>query len=500
MGHTLKTFLLFIAAFIEGFILLFLEISTPVAVAPVFGQNLHVWSSMLGITLLSLMLGYFAAAYIMRHLNNWQKLFPYLFLWLSVYQTVIYFIVSKNQYFLNLNYYTGLFLYISLVIVPPVVLCGLTNTMLITLADEIFQNAGRAAAWILGISTFGGILSSLMVAFVFLPQYGLLNTLIFMAMISLIPSIFMLKPKYRIIPWILICSYTLFFVNYREIKPDKTTKTNVIFKKYTPFGEILVADFPFYTESEWIPARGLFLNRIGQSLLNLNSQKPVWPYVNFTVNFLDSIFPNKDSVKILISGLGAGTLPYELQQKKFQISVIENEPILYEVMQKFFYASKIPVIFQDFRYFLNKNNQKFDVIILDHFCGENPPNHLYSLEFFNSIMNSLDENGWCILNFFGYYEGKFGEASRCIFHTINKISTNFRVYLSGSTQDQGNLLFFIRHQKNMTPWPPINLKIITPDRFNKQNAFVIRDFYTGFQNASIYPSVTWRLAWQNSLK
>ncbi len=320
MGHTLKTFLLFIAAFIEGFILLFLEISTPVAVAPVFGQNLHVWSTMLGITLLSLMLGYFAAAYIMRHLNNWQKLFPYLFLWLSVYQTVIYFIVSKNQYFLNLNYYTGLFLYISLVIVPPVVLCGLTNTMLITLADEIFQNAGRAAAWILGISTFGGILSSLMVAFVFLPQYGLFNTLIFMAMISLIPSIFMLKPKYRIIPWILICSYTLFFVNYREIKPDKTTKTNVIFKKYTPFGEILVADFPFYTESEWIPARGLFLNRIGQSLLNLNSQKPVWPYVNFTVNFLDSIFPDKDSVKILISGLGAGTLPYELQQKKFQIS------------------------------------------------------------------------------------------------------------------------------------------------------------------------------------
>ncbi len=80
---------------------------------------------------------------------------------------------------------------------------------------------------------------------------------------------------------------------------------------------------------------------------------------------------------------------------------VEMDPVVVEVAEKFFDFSGSPsnrVVVMDGRRFLQRSDQKFDLIFLDAYYGGYIPFHLLTQEFFNLVKSRLTENGVVVSN------------------------------------------------------------------------------------------------------
>ncbi|GAA5222210.1 spermidine synthase [Membranihabitans marinus] len=126
-------------------------------------------------------------------------------------------------------------------------------------------------------------------------------------------------------------------------------------------------------------------------------------YYNFRTVFLETDLPKDDS-KVLVLGLGLGSIPFILEKyhnKKYQYTGIEiDESVLYLFgkYQASRLTSPIDIYETDALHFLKTNNSLYDMICIDIFIGENIPNHVKQIEFLEQIHNHLTINGLVMWN------------------------------------------------------------------------------------------------------
>jgi len=119
-----------------------------------------------------------------------------------------------------------------------------------------------------------------------------------------------------------------------------------------------------------------------------------------------SIVPNPKS--ILIIGLGGGTLPISLEKlyPQTKIDSVEIDDAVVRVAKQWFNyqeSDKQKVHIVDGRVYVKRqirNQQKYDLIILDAFNGDYIPEHLMTKEFLQETKQLLSTNGLLIANTF----------------------------------------------------------------------------------------------------
>ena len=150
----------------------------------------------------------------------------------------------------------------------------------------------------------------------------------------------------------------------------------------------------------------------------------VFPYAKMT---LSSLLVKDNYQRILIVGLGGGTLP-ELYNELFpDAEIIANEidPAVVQVAEDYFDFSEnqqITVNVSDARVYIKRaglRNERFDLVILDAFNGEYIPEHLMTKDFLEEVKTLLGEDGMLVANTFSTsrlydaesvtYEQVFGE-------------------------------------------------------------------------------------------
>ena len=139
------------------------------------------------------------------------------------------------------------------------------------------------------------------------------------------------------------------------------------------------------------------------------------PYVLALAKRIESASPWQ---KILIIGLGGGSLPRYLRQKypKAQITVSEIDPAVVEVAKEYFYfePQNFELKLEDVRVTLKSAATiKYDIIVLDAYTNAHAPPHLCTVEFFQQTRDHLAPEGILLVN-------------------VSKPTPQFKTYLSNT--------------------------------------------------------------------
>jgi len=133
---------------------------------------------------------------------------------------------------------------------------------------------------------------------------------------------------------------------------------------------------------------------------------------NYTKLLMTSLLFNDEPKRILIVGLGGGTMSNTLAQlyPQSQIDNIEIDPAVIKVARDyfgFFENDRVKTYNQDGRIFIKRallKKQTYDWIILDAFNGDYIPEHLMTKEFLQEAKVLLSDNGILSSNTFSLSE------------------------------------------------------------------------------------------------
>lgn len=166
-----------------------------------------------------------------------------------------------------------------------------------------------------------------------------------------------------------------------------------------------------------------------------NPQQLVFPYAKMT---LSSLLVQDNPDRILIIGLGGGTLPavYSSLFPQAEIIISEIDEAVLRVAENFFdfeQSANIKVDIGDARVYIKRaglRNEKFDLVILDAFNGEYIPEHLMTEEFLEEIKRLLPEDGMLVSNTFS--SSRLYDAESQTYHNVFGEIFNLRMPNTGN--------------------------------------------------------------------
>ncbi|MFC2100301.1 fused MFS/spermidine synthase [Bacteroidota bacterium] len=466
-----KKFILLIIAFFEGAAVMACELFGAKMIAPFFGTTIYSWAGVLAVTLFALASGYYVGGMLTTRINSIKLLYVILlssglFLFLMPYISQFIMIASKNLPIIN-----GLILSLMVFTFPPIFFFGMVSPVIIHSLVSSIDITGKTAGKVYAISTIGGVLNTLFLGFYIIPEFGIrMPAFIYGAFMILLPTITLLNKKW-LYSFIALIIFFMFFSSKAVTKDKKFHKTfNVIYSSEGLLGQVKVLDFNIQMKNFGaLNPRGLLVNNTWQTLINKNDQLSLLDYVYFINPLLSRYNEGSD---VLLIGLGGGTLTKEIQKRKMHIEVVELDQRLKDISVKYFGLDPLTkVIIDDGRHFLESTKNKYDVIILDAFLGENPPWQLLTLESFNKIKSLLNPGGSVILEFFGFIEGDMGAGTRSVYKTME--GAGFKVDMIGTRHQKEERNFILIGTENGFDFDKLEYNDFT---YSDQRITNLRDF------------------------
>lgn len=166
-----------------------------------------------------------------------------------------------------------------------------------------------------------------------------------------------------------------------------------------------------------------------------NPQELVFPYAKMT---LSSLLVQDNPQRILIIGLGGGTLPevYHSLFPEAEIIISEIDEAVLSVAEDFFdfeQTDQIKVDIGDGRVYVKRaalRNEVFDLVIIDAFNGEYIPEHLMTEEFLEEVKQLLPESGMLVANTFS--TSRLYDAESQTYHNVFGEIINLRMANTGN--------------------------------------------------------------------
>src|SRR5262249_30227921 len=158
-----------LACFLIGAIILVVEIVGTRVISPYYGASVYVWSSLIGVTLASLALGYFLGGWAA---DRWPHLPAFAFevvggaVWLLLVPWMRHGVLAATT---SLGLRLGSLVSAALLFAPALVILSMTGPIAIRLVTTDFTFLGRGVGKIYGISTAGSMIGAILTGFVLIP-------------------------------------------------------------------------------------------------------------------------------------------------------------------------------------------------------------------------------------------------------------------------------------------------------------------------------------------
>lgn len=383
----------FFFAFLEGLAVMSVEFLGAKILAPYFGTSLQVWTSVIGITMFALALGYYLGGKYSTHKNGSIILIHVIFagglflLLMPISSTPIILLVSKT------SIYTGSILSSILLLLPAITCFGMMNPILIGNGSKELEESGNQTGIVYSASTLGAVFAVLLLGFFIIPFIGisipvyLLTS--FLGIIILLLSIRKEKGRFMIAP--LLMGILLFASGVSaalSLTQEKTVykQHKVLYESEGLLGQISVIDH-FHNDS----SRMLYVNSVSQTNQNIKSGISNGLYVHRIA--VTSSFKPAGS-KVLIMGMGGGSLAKEFIDLKFKVDICEIDERMIQISKDFFGldTSKVSITIDDARHFINTCSKKYDIVVFDIALGEIQPSHLFTTEAFKELKRLLNND------------------------------------------------------------------------------------------------------------
>jgi len=399
-----KNNVLSIVVFITGACVLVIEVVAIRILSPYYGNTIFTVSSVIGVILAALSLGYYVGG---RFADGHPSLRCFFGIILIGGISVL-FLQLLNFTFLpvlgyGLSITSGPLISAVILFFLPAFLLGTLSPFAIKLQKLRLTTAGvgSVAGEVFFWSTFGSIFGSLIAGFVLIPKFGINQIVIAVGVLLILMGfapLFWLGIKKKIVNRIvlilLVIGVSLTFILLNE------KKTGVLYSKDGVYEKITIYD----EEYEGRQTRFLQQDRSASGAMFLDSDELVYDYTKYYV--LYKIF-KPDVKNALVIGGGAYSVPKAILKDlpNTTVDVVEIEPSLFELAEKYFNVTKTERLqnyVEDGRRFLYDADAKYDLIFSDvYYSLFSIPAHFTTQEFFAITKDKLNQDGVFIANIIG---------------------------------------------------------------------------------------------------
>jgi spermidine synthase len=442
--------LLLILAFLEGGLVMLLELLVPSVTMPIFGRSIILWSIVISLSVGSLATGYFLGGRLVKVPGDLKLRIHKLFLINGISLFVGLLLLTFMNTGADVSYALFTMTITVLILIIPLILFGATTPIIIQVTKASLGEG--VVGKIFFYSTIGGVIFCLLTGFYFIPQFGVTKTLILATMLTLLGSFahYYLHKIGRLVH--IAIGGVLIALVFIEFNPlPQTEEFKVLHQSEGINGQLLVFDL----KNENFESRMLLINRMGQTWVAKNNYAPVWSYAGILAN-LCSNYP--ENSRVLLLGLGGGAVARTIAQVNNQnVDAVEFDKRIIDVANNFFglkdYKHKINVYYDDARRHVKASRRKYSVVIVDAFNGEIAPSHVLSKEAITEMMALLKKDGALLINFNGFVSGIEGVSSRSLYATLQDLGLNIKVYTSMEEGESNrNLLFAITQPSVDADW------------------------------------------------
>jgi predicted membrane-bound spermidine synthase len=158
---------------IEGGAVMAVELLGAKLIAPSYGASLYVWATTLAVTMGGLTTGYLLGGVISEKYPN-KNVLHYIVLasaiFVSIMPTTSSIIMDAT---LGMNLKIGIVISSLCFVFPPLVFFGMVSPLIIRLISREVSEVGNSVGTIYSISTLGGIATTFLFGFYFIPTMGL---------------------------------------------------------------------------------------------------------------------------------------------------------------------------------------------------------------------------------------------------------------------------------------------------------------------------------------
>ena len=441
----MKKYKLELIVFLSGAIEMGLELLASRILSPYVGSSNVVWTSIIGIILASMSLGYWYGgkkaeenagkdklAEILLEATFFTSLIP-------LFETLF---VKRIAGLSNNLIFSAIICAISVFSIPSFLL-AMVSPIAVKIKTEKTADVGTSSGGISALSTLGSIIGTFFMGFVLIPHIGVSNINIGITLILTIMSIIIRenrdKKYFYLVVFIVslsaICIITGKYF-FKKSNPD------IILDTDSQYSRIWVTN----VKNQNGNYKTLQVDMGLESYLDTNTNEMGAEYLKF-YDLFD--YYNKNAKNTLLIGGAAYTYPMHYLNKYSDknIDVVEIDDKMTKIAEEEFGLNlndeRIKVYSQDGRSFFNYSKNKYDTILIDAFKGLNIPFELTTYEALENAKTLLNDNGLVITNIISGIDGNGADFLKYEYATYKAVFDDvklFKVKDVRTTEESQNLI------------------------------------------------------------
>ena len=442
--NIIKKYKLEIIVFLSGAIGMGLELIAARVLSPYVGSSNVVWTSIIGIILASMSLGYWIGGKLADKESNIDRLSEILLISATFTSLIpiLETLVVKQFAGIIGNLIIAAILCAIIVFSIPSFLLAMVSPFAVKIKSKNDDEIGSLSGRISSLSTIGSITGTFLMGFILIPNIGVSNINIGVTLILVIMSVIAKEnkdKKYRYFLLMMICIMLILIFGGKII--FKKSNPDILLDTDSEYSRIWVKQI----ETEKTTYKTLQVDTGLESYIDTETGEMGALYLRYYDLF--ECF-NKNAKSTLLIGGAAYTYPIHYLQKYQDktIDVVEIDEKMTQIAEEQFGLNtndeRLKIYNQDGRSYLNYSKNKYDVILIDAFKGLNAPFELTTYEAMVHAKEMLNDNGIVLTNIISSVEGKDSEFIQYEYATYKAIFDDVKIFRVSSkeTTDKQNLM------------------------------------------------------------
>ena len=434
----MKKYKLEIIVFLAGAIGMGLELIAARVLSPYVGSSNVVWTSIIGIILASMSIGYYLGGKLADKDADIKKLSDILLIaalstsFIPILETLI----VKELAGMIGNLIIAAILCAIIVFSVPSFILATISPFAVKIKSKEEKELGALSGRISSLSTIGSIVGTFFMGFVLIPKVGVTNINIGVTVVLTIMSILTRENKdkkylLKIIIFILVLLLLIGLGKYNF----KVSNPDIILDTDSQYSRIWVRE----VEAEGTTYRTLQVDRGLESYIDAKTGEMGARYLRYYDLFE---YFNKNAENTLLIGGAAYTYPihYLKKYENKNIDVVEIDNKMTQIAAEQFGLDinepRLKIYSQDGRSYLNYSENKYDTILIDAFKGSNVPFELTTYEALINARNMLNEDGMVLTNVISALAGKDAKFIEYEYATYQKIFEEVRLFRVDNVEEE----------------------------------------------------------------
>lgn len=418
----------YFTAMITGAAIMIVEILGAKMLSPYMGTSHFAWTAQIAVTLVALACGYYAGGKLADRSPQLSRLY-WAVLAAAVYLSFTVLIIEPVAYWcLDFNLVAGSLLASAVLFFLPLALLAMTGPFLVRMITASVLNVGGNVGRLTALGTIGSFLGTVFVGYAVIPLLPNSVTMYLTAGLLALIAIcyFAFFRRKDVVRVVLLCALIGLppaiapqGVHHKYVRVDEKFRGN------SHFGLLQVID------SRDGSVRYYLNDNLVQNTYEPASGQSVSVFTYMLSGMAEAYVTNIEDV--LCIGMGVGIVPMHFANRGAAVDVVEINPAVVPLAEKWFGFddSRVNVIIDDGRHFLNRCRKQYDAVVLDAFLGDSSPSHLMTREAFASIKRVLRPGGALVINMFGEVEPGKDFFAASLEKTLRSVFSGVRLHGTG---------------------------------------------------------------------